>query len=153
MEFTVKLINRRGWWLVLYIMGMPGLAVGLLMLLQAANPFLQAGVGVVALFGGGWLFWCIEKAIQQPVQISILADKLTMVNQQTGTATIWLFEEITACRFTPEVRGSAALRMTLRSGKKVRLIAHNAGFMDDSTTQLAAMASVFEATWRRFRAL
>jgi hypothetical protein len=153
MEFTIKLINRRGWWLVLHIMGIPVLAAWLLMLLEIANPFLQAGVGVVLLFGGGWLFWRIEKAVQQPVQISILADKLTMVNQQTGTATTWLFEEITACQFIPEFRGSAALRMTLRSGKKERLVAHNAGFMDNNTGQLAAMARTFEVAWRRFKAL
>ena len=152
MEFTVKLIGGRGWWLLLYVVAIAGLAVGLLVLLENTNPFLQAGTGVALLFGGGWLFWRLEKGIQQAVRVSILADRLSTTNQRTGATTTWLFEEISAYRFTPEFRGSSALRLVLRNGEKVRLIAHSAGFTDDSPAQLAAMARAFEAAWRHFKA-
>ena len=99
MGFNVKLISRRGWWPLLYIVGI-GLLVGwLIPLLDAYNAFLTAGVGVIILFGGGWLFWRIETAIQQPVRISVLANQLVVLNQQTSVKRTWLFDEIMAYRF------------------------------------------------------
>ena len=80
MDFNVKLIDRRGWWLLLYILGLILLVDWLIPLLDAYNAFLTAGAGVVMLFGGGWLFWRIEIEIQQPVRISVLADELGLLN-------------------------------------------------------------------------
>lgn len=152
MEFNVKLIDRRGWWLLLYIAG-TGLLVGwLIPLLDAYNAFLTAGAGVIILFGGGWLFYRIEIAIQQPVRISVLADGLGVLNTQTGLRMNWHFDDITAYRFFPVVKGASALRLNLQSGQKVRLVARDAGFTSTSTDQFIAMAKEFEAAWRLYKA-
>jgi|GEM_PF-5368084 len=152
MDFNVKLINRRGWWLLLYIVGL-GLLVGwLIPLLDAYNAFLTAGAGVVMLFGGGWLFWRIEIAIQQPVRISVLADELGVLNTRTGIKKNWRFDEIAAYRFSPVFRGASWLRLKLRSGEKVRLVARDAGFTNGSTDQFIVMVKEFETAWHLYKA-
>ena len=151
MDFNVKLINRRGWWLLLYFVGLVLLAVWLIPLLDAYNAFLTAGVGVVIFFGGGWLFWRIGIAIQQPVRISVLADELGVLNTQTGTKKNWRFDEIAAYRFYPVFRGASCLRLKLRSGEKVRLVARDAGFTNGSTGQFIVMVKEFETVWHLYK--
>lgn len=152
MDFNVKLIDRRGWWLLLYLVGLVLLAVWLIPLLDAYNAFLTAGAGVVMLFGGGWLFWRIEIEIQQPVRISVLADELGLLNIQTGIKKNWCFDEIAVYRSYPVFRGASCLRLKLRSGEKVRLVARDAGFTNGSTDQFIVMVKEFETAWHLYKA-
>ena len=152
MDFNVKLIDRRGWWLLLYLVGLVLLAVWLIPLLDAYNAFLTAGAGVVMLFGGGWLFWRIEIVIQQPVRISVLADELGLLNIQTGIKKNWCFDEIAVYRSYPVFRGASCLRLKLRSGEKVRLVARDAGFTNGSTDQFIVMVKEFETAWHLYKA-
>ena len=103
------------------------------------------------LFGGGWLFWRIEIAIQQPVRISVLADELGVLNIQTGIKKNWRFDEIAAYRFLPVYRGTSWLRLKLRSGEKVRLVAR-AGFTNGSIDQFIVMVKEFETAWHLYKA-
>ena len=136
---------------MLYIVGL-GLLVGwLIPFLDAYNAFLTAGAGVIMLFGGGWLFWRVEIAIQQPVRISVLADELGVLNTQTGTKKNWRFDEIAAYRFYPVFRGASCLRLKLRSGEKVRLVARDAGFTNGSTGQFIVMVKEFETVWHLYK--
>ena len=123
----------------------------LIPLLDAYNAFLTAGVGVVVLFGGGWLFWRIEIAIQRPVRINILADRLCVLNTQTGIKKNWHFDEIAAYRFSPVFRSASWLRLTLQSGEKVRLVARDAGFTSGSTDQFIVMVKEFETAWHLYK--
>ena len=152
MDFNVKLIDRRGWWLLLHLVGLVLLAVWLIPLLDAYNAFLTAGAGVVMLFGGGWLFWRIEIEIQQPVRISVLADELGLLNIQTGIKKNWCFDEIAVYRSYPVFRGASCLRLKLRSGEKVRLVARDAGFTNGSTDQFIVMVKEFETAWHLYKA-
>ena len=152
MDFNVKLINRRGWWLLLYFVGLVLLVGWLIPLLDAYNAFLTAGAGVVMLFGGGWLFWRIEIEIQQPVRISVLADELGLLNIQTGIKKNWCFDEIAVYRSYPVFRGASCLRLKLRSGEKVRLVARDAGFTNGSTDQFIVMVKEFETAWHLYKA-
>ena len=152
MDFNVKLIDRRGWWLLLYIVGLILLVDWLIPLLDAYNAFLTAGVGVVIFFGGGWLFWRIGIAIQQPVRISVLADELGLLNIQTGIKKNWCFDEIAVYRSYPVFRGASCLRLKLRSGEKVRLVARDAGFTNGSTDQFIVMVKEFETAWHLYKA-
>ncbi len=147
----MKLIDNRGWWLLLYIVGVALLVGWLIPLLNAFNAFLTAGTGVVILSGGGWLFWRIEIAIQQPVRITVLANELVVLNQQNGIRRNWRFDEIKAYRFLPEFKGASRLRLTLQSGEKVRLVVRDAGFTSKSTAQFVAMVKEFEAAWRIYK--
>jgi hypothetical protein len=152
MDFNVKLVNRRGWWLLLGIIGIVLLAGWLIPLLSTYNAFLTAGAGVVILFGGGWLLWRIEIAIQQPIRISVLVNELVMVNQQTNISRSLRFDDIAAYRFFPDVRGVSTLRFTLQNGGKVKLVARDAGLSRTSTGQFKTMASAFEAAWYLYKA-
>ena len=132
---------------MLYILAIGMLVGWLIPLMDNHNPFLTAGIGVIVLFVGGWLFWRIEIAIQQPMQISVLSNELVVLNQRTGIRSNWLFDEIQTYRFFPDFRGISTLRLKLQSGEKVRLVARDAGFTSESTNQFIVMVKKFEEAW------
>lgn len=153
MEFDLLLTNRvKFLWLFGLLLGVGAFAVVVLPVLDAYSKFLSAGVATGLFFGGGWLFLRVEQRIGEPVKITVTSTDISVVNQLTGSRKIWLFDDIMAYKFFPPFKAHATLRLTLRTGDKVKLRAYDAGLTSTRNTScLVAVTTAFGGAWRRYQ--
>ncbi|MGI4761228.1 MAG: hypothetical protein ACRYF0_11010 [Janthinobacterium lividum] len=150
MEFDLLLTNR------LKLLGCFCLLVGLMVLaaviwvfLDSYNNFLCAAVGTMFFFMGGWLLLSIDKLAGEPVRITIKPSEIIVWNQLTGNTEAWPFDAIVAYKFFPPFRGRAILRLTLRAGAKVKLLALDMGITSTAnTSRLVSVVTAFGGAWR-----
>jgi hypothetical protein len=94
----------------------------------------------------------IDKLASEAVRITVKPNELLVQNQLTAAIEAWPFEAIAACKFFPPFRGRAILRLTLRTGDKVKLLALDTNITGTTNTnRLVAAATAFEQAWRLHR--
>ena len=150
MEFDLLLTNRlKLLWLFCLLLGLMALAAVIWVLSDNHNSFLCATVGTGFFFAGCWLLLSFDKLAGEPVRITVKSSEIIVCNQLTGNTEAWPFDAIVAYKFFPPFRGRAILRLTLRTGAKIKLLALDTGITSTTnTSRLVSVVTAFGGAWR-----